>query len=259
MQLDRHSRLWSEVRAAFLAAAGADTDGTARQLLATWDGQVAPASVAASVFELALADLATRVARAIAPHAWTSALGTPLNALLPHGTMPLRRLSHLSRLIREQPAGFFPGGWEREIRLALASALKELRARHGSDASHWAWGAVRPLVLRHPFAVKPLFARVFGLPSVAAGGDATTLPQASVDFQDPLGDPIGIANLRAVIDVGAWENSRFSLAGGQSGNPCSAHFGDLLPIWERGDGVAIAWKPEDVARRAVTTLVVEPE
>ncbi|HEY6557289.1 MAG TPA: penicillin acylase family protein [Polyangiaceae bacterium] len=261
MQLDRHSRLWSEVRAAFLDAAerGDAEIATAHRLLRAWDGDVSPASVAASVFELALADLATRVARAAAPHAWSSALGTPVNAILPHGTMPLRRLSHLSRLIREQPAGFFPGGWQAELRRSLAAAVKELEGRHGSRESGWAWGAVRPLVLRHPFATEPLFARVFGLPKIAVGGDATTIPQASVDFQHPLGDPIGIANLRAVIDVGAWENSRWSLAGGQSGNPCSAHFGDLLPVWERGQGIEIAWTTEDVARRAVTTLVLESQ
>lgn len=260
MQLDRHSRLWAEVRGAFLAAARADANmARLRPLLEAWDGEVAPASVAASVFELALADLAKRVARAAAPLTWTSALGSPLNAILPHGTMPLRRLSHLSRLIREQPEGFFATGWEREIRLSLAFAVNELKRRHGADESHWTWGAVRPLVLRHPFAAQPLVARVFGLPKIAVGGDATTIPQASVDFQDPFGDPIGIANLRAVIDVGAWENSRWSLAGGQSGNPCSAHFGDLLRVWERGAGIAIAWEREDVARRAVTTLVIERE
>ena len=76
----------------------------------------------------------------------------------------------------------------------------------------------------------------------------------SVDFQDPLGDPIGVPNLRAAIDVGAWENSRWSLLGGQSGNPCSPHFGDLLEPWDRGQGVGIAWSPDDVERRAKATL-----
>ncbi|HMJ13097.1 MAG TPA: penicillin acylase family protein [Polyangiaceae bacterium] len=260
MQLDRHSRLWTEVRDSFLTATEGNTEhelAVARRLLAAWDGNVAPDSAAASVFELALAGLAERVARAAAPHAWASALGTPLNAVLPHGTMPLRRLSHLSRLIREQPDGFFPEGWQREIRLSLAAAVRELAARAGADERRWMWGTVRPLVLRHPFATHALFARMFGLPKVAVGGDATTIPQASVDFQQPLGDPIGIANLRAVIDVGAWHASRWSLAGGQSGNPCSTHFGDLLFLWERGQGITIAWDRADVAGRAHTTLVLE--
>ena len=60
------------------------------------------------------------------------------------------------------------------------------------------------------------------------------------------------------IDVGAWENSRYALAGGQSGNPCSRHYGDLAPIWARGEGIAIAWTREDVAARARTTLRLTP-
>jgi penicillin amidase len=262
MQLDRQSRLWPEVRDAFLAAArgGEARDlAVARRLLEVWDGQVAPDSAAASVFELALSDIGKRVARAVAPKSWEQALGTPLNEVLTHGTMALRRLSHLSRLIREQPAGVFAAGWETELGSALASAVAQLESHFGSNERSWAWGAVRPLRLRHPVGKTPPLDRIFGLRAIAVGGDATTIPQASVDFHDPLGDPIGIANLRTVMDVGAWENSRWSLAGGQSENPCSRHFGDLLPLWERGDGIAIEWTRDDIVRAAVATLVLENE
>ena len=236
---------------------GADL-AVAMSLLDVWDGDVAPTSSAASVFEIAFADLACRIARARAPKAWRAALGERLNEVLTHGTMPLRRVSHVSRLLRDQPAGFFDGGWPAEIREALGSAVKLLRERHGARVEGWAWGKVRPLRLRHPIAAKAPFDRIFSLPEVAVGGDVTTIPQASIDFHDPTGDPIGIANLRVVIDVGAWENSRWSLAGGQSGNPCSRHFGDLLPVWERGEAIAIAWSPEEVARRARVSLCLKP-
>jgi penicillin amidase len=260
MQLDRQSRLWPEVREAFLGAARSGDRRelvVARRLLEAWDGEVAADSAAASVFELAIVEIGKRVARVVAPEAWGHALGTPLNEVLTHGTMPLRRLSHLSRLIQEQPADIFVAGWAVELRSTLAGAVAELERRHGSDERDWAWGAVRPLRLRHPVGKTPPLDRIFGLHAIPVGGDATTIPQASVDFLDPLGDPIGIANLRAVIDVGAWDNSRWSLAGGQSENPCSRHFGDLLPLWERGDGIAIAWNREDVARAAVATVVLQ--
>lgn len=261
LQLDRSSLLWRELRDTFLSVARCGTDrdlALAARLLEAWDGNVAPSSAAASVFELAFADLACRISRARAPNAWKAALGRGINPVLNHGAMALRRVSHVSRLLREQPDGFFARGWATEIHDALVASVRWLRTHHGTSTESWAWGRVRPLHLRHPVGARKPFDRVFALPPIAVGGDVTTIPQASVDFQDPTGDPIGIANLRAVIDVGRWEQSRWSLAGGQSGNPCSAHFGDLVPLWESGEGIDIAWTREDVAERARHVLRLVP-
>ena len=52
--------------------------------------------------------------------------------------------------------------------------------------------------------------------------------------------------------------SRFSLAGGQSGNPLSPHYGDLFELWRRGEGVPIPWAESEVAAATRDTLVLEP-
>ncbi len=76
---------------------------------------------------------------------------------------------------------------------------------------------------------------------------------------DPLAPVDNIASLRMVVDVGAWHNSRFSLPGGQSGNPLSPHYDDLLPLWQRGEGVPIAWTEEEIRQAAMQTLELIPE
>lgn len=243
MHLDRHSTLTRELRPLFAEHA---SDPIAKKWLEPWDGEISPTSVAASIFELAFADLARRVAKRHAPNAWKAALGEGINDVLPHGPNAIRRVGELTRLIRTLPAS--------DIDEAITNAVRELRTKFGSRDTSWQWGKIRPLRLRHAFAKQPPLDRLFALRDVAIGGDVTTIPQGSVDFQDPLGDPIGVPNLRAAIDVGAWENSRWSLLGGQSGNPCSPHFGDLLEPWDRGQGVGIAWSREDVERRAKSTL-----
>jgi penicillin G amidase len=48
------------------------------------------------------------------------------------------------------------------------------------------------------------------------------------------------------------------LPGGQSGNPCSPHYRDMLELWRRGDGVAIAWGEDEVRRATIDRLVLEP-
>ena len=90
------------------------------------------------------------------------------------------------------------------------------------------------------------------------GGDTNTISQAVPPPTDPLANPLAIASARMVVDVGDWEESRFVLPGGQSGNPLSSHYGDMLPLWMRGDGVPIAWSPEAVRDATVATLRLSP-
>src|SRR5260370_33661243 len=89
-------------------------------------------------------------------------------------------------------------------------------------------------------------ARVFNVGRVPYGGDADTINQGAALPLEPLANVDNIASLRGVIDVGAWENSRFCLPGGQSGNPCSPHYAELFPLWLRGEGGPIAWAVAEV-------------
>ena len=50
----------------------------------------------------------------------------------------------------------------------------------------------------------------------------------------------------------------FSLPGGQSGNPLSPHYTDLLPFWLEGRGVPIPWTREAVESATVETLLINP-
>jgi penicillin amidase len=172
--------------------------------------------------------------------------------------MALRRIDHLARLLVDQPDGFFPRGWGPEIVAAADEAMETLRRAAGTDESRWTWGSVRPVFLVHPVGTKRPLDRVWNRGPLPLGGDATTIAQASVAFDAPLRNAIAIPNFRAVIDVGNWEASRYVLAGGQSGNPLSAHYDDMVGLWLRGESVAMAWSPESVRARAETTLELLP-
>lgn len=253
LQMDQTSIVWRTIRPTVLAALRSG-DPLGVRLLEQWDGTVSATSSAAAVFELFIAEMMWRSAAAKAPRKWRVALGEGTNAILPHGMMGLRRVTHLVKNLLEQPPGWFAHGWSVEMQRALASSLERLRGVAGDDVDRWAWGRVRPLVLLHPVGSKAPMNRIFNIGPLPCGGDATTIPQASVPFTDPLGNPIGIANLRMVIDVGNWEASRYVLAGGQSGNPLSPHYSDQIERWQRGDGVSIAWTAQSVRAAARKTL-----
>ncbi len=259
LQLDETSLPWREVREVVLAAARSQPAlADVRALLEGWDGVLAAGSAGGAVFALAMAEINQRILVAKAPRSAAWAAGRGFTPLVPHSLFALR-VARTSRLLREQPDGWFPGGWTAEMADALAMVQARLRARHGPDPAGWAWGRVRPLTLRHPLSARPPLDRVFDLGPFPWGGDANTVAQTSPDPVDPMrGTTIAIASLRMTVDVGAWENCRFALPGGQSGNPASPHYDDLLAHWRRGSGVPIPWDEPQVAAATEATLELTP-
>jgi penicillin amidase len=260
LQLDVRSLPWEEIRDAVLALAPADPDAAlGLDLLRTWDGRADADSPAAAVFELFVAELCVRVAKAKAPNGWEHALGGPGPGPLNHSLFSDRRVGHLVRLLRAKPAGWFGRSWEEELADALAAVVRRLRATAGPGPAYWGWGHLRPLVLKHPlFGGVRWLAPAFNLGPVPCGGDQNTVLQAGAAPLGPTDPTHNFPNMRAAFDCADWANCRFVLCGGQSGNPCAPNFADQFPLWQRGEAVAIPWAVEDVIRAAVASLRLVP-
>ena len=260
LQLDETSVAWRDAKEAVLACVPVSEDaGVAQKLLSAWDGALTIDSAAGTVFEFFLTEIWGRVARARAPNAAAYALGKGFASLLPITTFAAGRSSRILRLLSEQPPGWFEEGWPVEIEAALAAAIERLRSEHGADPARWGWGRLRPLTLRHPLGRVRRLAPLFNRGPFPWGGDGNTISQAGTSPLRYLGNPLVVASLRAVIDIGAWEEARFALPGGQSGNPFSPHYDDLLAFWLRGEGVPIAWSEEAVASATRSILNLQPE
>ncbi len=248
LQVDQRSVPWLEMRAAVLALQPTEARASlGLRLLADWDGVVSADSPAAAVFELFTADMIRRIVEAKAPRAAVWMLGAGFHELADHSILGLRRTSHLIALLHDRPDGWFDEPWDEVIAGSLTAAVARLEREHGPDPAEWGWGTVRPLTLRHPVGrVAAPLAAIFDRGPFPWGGDAHTIPQASPSPLDPTGDPIAIASLRMVVDVGAFEDSRWILPGGQSGNPSSPHYDDQLPLWRAAEGIPIPFSPQAV-------------
>jgi penicillin amidase len=259
LQMNQRAAAWDELRDAVLSVNPLTAESRqALDLLREWNGYVSIDSPAATVYELFLAEMVGLIARAKAPKSFAVVLGQRLGPITPYNFLCYRRTGHLVELLREQPAGWFTRPWPDEIADALATVIRRLRTQHGSDFSGWAFGCLRKLILHHPLSRRRWLAPFFNLGPFPYGGDADTINQGAVPPLDPLAPVDNIASLRMVVDVGAWNNSRFALPGGQSGNPLSPHYDDLLPLWLGGEGVPIAWTDEEVRQATVQTLELIP-
>jgi penicillin amidase len=260
LQLDEVCLPWREMREAVLAApAATDEARVALELLREWDGVVAADSAGAAVYETFVVEMRARMARAKAPNAFAWAMTRGFHPMLPWSYFGIRQMGLLVQLLREQPGGWFERPWPDEVADALGSAVCWLRATVSPSPARWAWGQVRPLRLVHSLAARWPLDRMFNLGPVPRGGDHETVAQTGRQLTDLRANPTFIANLRMVVDVGNWEENRFVLAGGQSGNPLSPHYADQFALWQQGEALTLPWSDEAVQAATHRVLRLVPE
>jgi penicillin G amidase len=115
----------------------------------------------------------------------------------------------------------------------LATALAELRSAYGDDMARWQWGQAHIAVFRNPVLSRiPILRDWFGV-SIATPGAYDTVnrgPSVVRDEQRPFEQVFG-AGLRIITDLASPADSRMIITPGQSGNPLSPHFADLVQRW----------------------------
>ncbi len=259
LQLDQLSLQWGEVRDAVLAIRPLDgASARAIEMLGEWDGVVSPGSAAACIFEALMLGIDLLDVLGHAPEAGRYIVGEDVVGLGVPNMLAFRRAGRLSRLLREGGPGHPPGQWEQLLSRALAEAMRNLAGRLGRDPDRWAWGRARPMTLLHPVGRLWPLAGVFDVGPIDFGGDTNTVAQAAAGPLDPLANPMVIPSMRCVIDVGDFSRSTYSLAGGQSGNPLSPNYRDLVGPWLAGRGVPVAWSASEVESAAVDELRLVP-
>ena len=140
---------------------------------------------------------------------------------------------------------------------ALTRARTRAAAHLGADPENWRWGLLHRAMFEH--AVAPLagerLAEQMAVGPLAMGGSATTPRAASYndDFEVSSG-----ASFRMVLDVGNWDASRFINSPGQSGDPFSAHYRDLAPLWAAGLYAPLLYSREAVEESAAHVLALSP-
>jgi penicillin amidase len=123
---------------------------------------------------------------------------------------------------------------------ALIGALDSLETIQGTDWTKWRWGPLNLAEFRHPVTA------AFDLPSVERGGDRTT-----VNLSAQWG-----ASFREILDVSNWDNSLAINVPGQSGQPESPHYGDLLQLWADGEYFPLLYSREAVDENTEHRLVL---
>ncbi len=136
------------------------------------------------------------------------------------------------------------------MRRAYAEALDDLGRHYGDLHTIWEWDTMHTAHLQHSLGAAWPLSRLFNR-AIKLGGGAPFNPGWADRSAEAYAPP-----LIPALSVNAGE---FMLAGGQSGNPFSPHYADLLPLWQRGQSVPLqnAARPEDV-KNVEGVLVLTP-
>lgn len=126
--------------------------------------------------------------------------------------------------------------------MALAMAIDTLETNLGRDWTTWRWGALHKARFEHPITA------AYDLPAVERGGDFTT-----VNLSAQWG-----ASFREIIDLSDWDNSVATNVPGQSGQPESPHYSDLLDMWARGEYFPLVFTRDAVEQSTAHRLVLKP-
>jgi len=106
------------------------------------------------------------------------------------------------------------------------------------------WGELHQATFRHPLAkLGPAYAEAFNLGPVPKSGDAHTPNAASHNAKS---EQTGGATYRHIFDLADWDKGVATSAPGQSGQPGSPFYSDLLPLWEKGQYFPLAYSREKV-------------
>ena len=138
---------------------------------------------------------------------------------------------------------------------SLDEAITDLKSKLGNDMKKWRWGDLHIAEFKHPLSTNDSRRAVFDLKPVSRGGDGNTVnATGGARFTQRSG-----ASFREILDLSDWDKSVAINVPGQSAQPGSTHYGDLLPLWAEGKYFPLLYSRERIEKNAAQRLLLQPK
>ena len=140
----------------------------------------------------------------------------------------------------------------------LGPAFAETQQLLGEDASAWRWGDLHQIQFIHPLQRRATdeLANAMIYPAYPRGGSGNTTNSTSFRADDFL--VRSGASFRMVLDVGNWDAAQMTNAPGQSGDPRSHFYDNLLEGWATEASFPLVYSRKAVLDNKVLTIKLEP-
>lgn len=142
------------------------------------------------------------------------------------------------------------------LQKTFTTAVARTKKLLGDNPAQWTWGKLHKASFEHPLAsLGPAYAAAFNLNPVPRGGDVHSPNNTRHDdnFRQVHG-----ASYRELFDLADWDRGLATSVPGQSGQPGSAHYDDLLPLWAEGQYFPLAYSRKKVDEVTQHRLMLQP-
>lgn len=217
-------------------------------LLLDWDAVLNRDSAAAALYELWQHEIEDRTLHRLAPeNAWTVLQGQiPFTVIVQH-------LEHPD----EETFGTNPVSTRDQLLLqSLQAAGERMRKLEGTDPAQWSWGRIHTVSFHHVLELLPGAKSLVNLGPTPRPGDAYTVN--NTHYVGTNFDQVSGPSYREIIDVGNWDGSLVVNVPGESGQPGSPHYSDLLPLWDQTRYFPMLYSRNAVEKQSKDRLVLEP-
>jgi penicillin amidase len=243
LQSDVHSIPALQLIGLLRAAVSREKPSVGAGLLLRWDGEVTRDSAAAALYEVWLQIVTRETMNLAVP----SAARSILEDWSPDQVLAyLEGTSHSGEAVTRDVM----------LRKSLGEAWGEMETLQGSDAGKWSWGGLHRVRFRHPLDQIAGAAALMDIGPVPRPGDEYTVN--ATGYYDNSFSQVSGASYREILDLSDWDHSVAVNTPGQSGQPSSSHYSDLLPLWSEGKYFPLVYSREAVDKEVTDKLVLTP-
>lgn len=233
-------------------------DDEASKMMTSWDGVVNAGSAPAALYELWMRRLRTESARRTLLREIDLERGAHGTALRV-AAWPPHSISGIAEQVvspGEALAAIAAMPERNEIlTTTLRDAFADARTRLGDDPARWRWGTLHAARFRHGLDQRGDPSTLDPAP-LPRPGDGDTVNATAM--RPPSFDQVHGATFREILDLSDWDRSLAINAPGQSGDPSSRHYKDLLPLWDRGEYFPLVYSRPRINAEAESTVTLSP-
>jgi penicillin amidase len=218
------------------------------EIMSRWDGALTKESAAGAIYGHWLRELTHDFLRWKVPEKLLDEIADRSN------------ISSLLAELHEPSAAWFgdqpSAARDRLLVESFARAVNKTKTMLGDDANLWQWGRVQQVHLKHPLhKLGSAYVEAFNVGPIPTESGPFAPNQARWDKQfSRTHGP----SYRHIFDLSDWDQGQATSMPGQSGQPGSPHYADLLPMWDTGEYFPLAYSRPSVEKVTLHRLVLRP-